>query len=195
MSALEVQGDLLTFCVPNQVNPGDSLSVSVEEHALQIEVETCRPVGEEEFLVTARAPVPLEGLVSSVAVLGSRQQPRLGERLRVMSPELPDYQALTLDISVGGLRLDVSAPLQAGELLELGVGFPGYEGDVVCEVQVLWCRPEGQRFAAGCRFVDPGNGRLRHALHSLRAPALPTPQLPRPRRQTRFAPPDLTASV
>jgi len=192
MSALEVQGDLLTFCVPTPVNPGDSLSVSVEEHALQIEVETCRPVGEEEFLVTARAPVPLEGLVSSVPVLGSRRQPRLNERLRVMSPELPEYQALTLDISQGGLRLDVSAPLQPGELLELSLSFPGYEGDVVCEVQVLWCRPEGLRFAAGCRFIDPGEGRLRHALHSLRAPALPTPQFPPPTRQTRFAPLGLT---
>ena len=192
MSALEVQGDLLTFCVPNQLYPGDSLSVSVEERALQIQVESCRPVGEEEFLVTARAPVHLEGLVSSVPVLGSRRQPRLGERLRVMSPELPDYQALTLDISDGGLRLDVSGPLQPGELLELGISFPGYEGDVLCEVQVLWCQPEGQRFAVGCRFVDPGHGRLRHALHSLRAPALPTPQAPAPKRQRRFAPLGLT---
>lgn len=82
--------------------------------------------------------------------------------------------------------------LQPGELLGLSISFPGYDGDVDCEIQVLWCRAEGYRYAAGCRFVDPGDPRLRAALHSLRAPALPTPQIPNPRRQTRFAPLGLT---
>lgn len=192
MSGLQIQGDLLTFCVPSEVRPGDSLRVSVAQQALQLEVETCRPVGDEEFLVTARAPLPLDGVLDSSPVLGSRSQPRLDERLRVMSPELPDYQALTRDISDGGLRLDVSECLEPGELLALSISFPGYEGDVDCEVQVLWCRAEGHRWVAGCRFTDPGEPRLRAGLHTLRAPALPTAQLPTPRRQTRFAPLGLT---
>lgn len=190
--SLEVQGDLLTFCVPSEVRPGDSLRISVEEHALQLEVESCRPVGDEEFLVTARAPLPLDGLLPSAPVLGSRRQSRLGERLRVMSPELPDYQALTLDISDGGLRLEVTDGLQPGELLDLSISFPGTDREVNCEVQVLWCQAEGNRFTAGCRFADPGDRRLRAALHSLRAPALPTPQIATPRRPTRLAPPGLT---
>lgn len=192
MTGLQVQGDLLTFCVPSEVRPGDNLRVSVEDRALQLEVESCRSVGEDEFLVTARAPMALDDVLDSSPVLGSRSQPRVDERLRVMSPELPDYQALTQDISNGGLRLDVSESLEPGELLALSISFPGYEGDVECEVQVLWCRAEGNRWVAGCRFTDPGEGRLRAALHTLRAPALPTGQLPTPRRQTRFAPLGLT---
>ncbi|MBX3172128.1 MAG: PilZ domain-containing protein [Candidatus Eremiobacteraeota bacterium] len=188
MSGLQVQGDLLTFCVPSQLRPGDCLRVSMKERTVQLEVESCRPIGDKEFLVTARAPVPLEGLVDSVPVLGTRRQARLDERLRVMSPELPDYQALTQDISAGGLRLDVSESLEPGELLALSISFPGYEREVDCEVQVLWCRPEGNRWVAGCRFTDPDEPRLRAGLHTLRAPALPGAQLPAPRRQARFAP-------
>lgn len=192
MSGLQVQGDLLTFCLPNEVRPGDNLRVSVEEQALDLEVETCRLVGEEEFLVTARAPMPLDGVLDSSPVLGTRSQARVDERLRVMSPELPDYQALTLDISNGGLRLDVSESLEPGELLALSISFPGYEGDVDCEVQVLWCRSEGNRWATGCRFTDPREGRLRAALQTLRASALPGAQLPSPPRLSRFAPLGLT---
>ncbi|MBN9419495.1 hypothetical protein ABS71_07965 [bacterium SCN 62-11] len=188
MSQLQVQDDLLTFCIPGEVRPGDILNVKVEQHKLQLEVESCRPVGEEQYLVTARSPMRLEGLLPSAEVLGTRRQPRMGERLRVMSPELPDYQALTLDISDGGLRLDVSDQLQPGELLALSVSFPGYDGDVQCEVQVLWCRQEGNRYVAGCRFTDPGEHRLRAALHSLRSTGLPSAQGHAPRRQSRFAP-------
>jgi len=191
MLALQVQGDLLTFCVETDVRPGDSVRVTVEEHEIPLEVESCRPVGDQEFLVTARAQMPLGGLVPSESVLGSRNHLRLDERLRVMSPELPKYQALTVDISRGGLRLDVAGELQPGELLGLSVSFPGYEGDVECEVQVLWCRPEGQRFVSGCRFLDPQDSRLTAGIHTLGAPGLPTPQLPPPVRLTRFAPLDL----
>lgn len=188
MSKLQVQDDLLTFCIPGEVRPGDILNVKVEQHKIQLEVESCRLVGEEEYLVTARSPMRLEGLLPSAEVLGTRRQPRLGERLRVMSPELPDYQALTLDISDGGLRLDVSDQLEPGELLALSISFPGSEGDVRCEVQVLWCRQEGHRFVAGCRFTDPGEHRLRAALHTLRSTGLPSAQSRAPRRQSRFAP-------
>lgn len=183
MSDLQVHGDLLTFCLPAQVQPGDPLKVTVEEHSLEITVESCRPVSDEEFLITARSPMPLEGRVESASVLGSRSEPRRPERLRVMSPELPDYQALTRDISAGGLSLEV----QPGELLGLNISFPDFEEDVSSEVQVLWCRDEGGRYAAGCRFLDPGELRLKAGLHSLHAPALSTPQLPPPRRITRMA--------
>ena len=187
MSDLQVQGDLLTFCLPAQVQPGDPLKVTVEEHSLEITVESCRPVSDEEFLITARSPMPLEGRVDSASVLGSRSHPRRPERLRVMSPELPDYQALTRDISAGGLSLELIEPLQPGELLGLNISFPGFEHDVSSEVQVLWCRDEGGRYSAGCRFLDPGEFRLKSGLQSLQAPALPTPQLPPPRRITRMA--------
>ena len=78
--------------------------------------------------------------------------------------------------------------LQPGELLALSISFPGYEGDVQCEVQVLWCRQEGNRYLAGCRFTDPGEGRLRAAFHTLRSTGLPSSQTHTPRRQSRFAP-------
>lgn len=190
MLSLQVQGDLLTFCVETEVHPGDSVSVTVDENLIPLEVESCRTVGDKEFLVTARAPMSLEGLLPSELVLGSRNHHRLEEHLRVMSPELPEYQALTLDVSKGGIRLDVAGALQPGELLGLSLSFPGHEVDVECEVQVLWCRPEGNRFVAGCRFVDPDEFRLRAGMHTLGA-ALPTPQLPPPRRVTRFAPLDM----
>ena len=192
MLSLHVQGDLLTFCVETEIRPGDSVRVTVEKQAIPLEVESCRPVGDQEFLVTARAPMPLDGLLPSESILGSRGAHRLEERLRVMSPELPDYQALTRDISKGGLRLDVAGELQPGELLGLGVSFPGLEGDVECEVQVLWCRPEGNRFVVGCRFLDPNDLRLKAGIHTLDGSvSLPTPLLPPPQRVTRFAPLDM----
>ena len=187
MSALQVQGDLLTFCLHAAVQPGEILKVRIEEHALELSVESCRQVSQEEYLVTARSPVPLEDQVDSVTVLGTRCEARIPERLRVMSAELPDYQALTRDISGGGLSLETGEPLQPGELLALNISFPGYDGEVASEVQVLWCRDEGGRYAAGCRFLDPGDLRLKAGLYTLQAPALPTPLIPPPRRLTRLA--------
>ena len=191
MLPLQVQGDLLIFCVESEAQPGDAVRLTVEEHTLELEVQSCRPVSEQEFLVTARAPMQLDGLVPSESVPGSRSEVRLGEHLRVMSPELPDYQALTVDISEGGLGLDVAAALQPGELLGLSVSFPGCAGDVKCEAQVVWCRPQGTRFVAGCRFLDPHDFRLKAGLHTLSSQALPTPLLTAPVRITRFAPLDL----
>lgn len=180
MLALQIQEDFLTFELTAPVQEGAQLLVTVTTHAqeeqkIQITALSCRQLHEESYLVTARAPISLQDLVPSDEVPGARNGNRQLQRLRVVSRELSEYSALTYDISRSGLRLETTTDLQPGELLALEIGFAGLEADVACEVQVVRCAPQGERFVAGCMFCNPGEFRLRQGLATLFTEALSSP--------------------
>jgi Tfp pilus assembly protein PilZ len=85
---------------------------------------------------------------------------RRGERMdcaiRVMSPDLPGFSAITVDFSLSGLQLDTRGALSVGQVvrLRLEVNLPERE---ILEVKarVAWCRPEGKKnYRAGLEFTQ-----------------------------------------
>lgn len=89
----------------------------------------------------------------------SKQEKRGAQRfsrgLRVSSPQLPGFQAITQDLSVSGLKLKTSGPVAVGEEWEAQIEF---DDETMSKIQVrcraVWCRPEGEAFLVGATFVD-----------------------------------------
>jgi PilZ domain len=66
-----------------------------------------------------------------------RKHPRVSHSLRVLFPQLPHYQGMTTDVSVEGIRVLTSGPLEAGEVLDLEVDIGVFP--INLKGKVRWC--------------------------------------------------------
>ena len=71
---------------------------------------------------------PVEVEVEEVAPPERRAEERLTHCARVLSKELPHFQALTLDVSDTGLRLSTNGPVEPGTRLTLSLQL--HESDI-----------------------------------------------------------------
>lgn len=164
MSEIQIQGEQVTFEVPKKVGEGARVKLSVEGgEKVTVSVEHCRPLEDGNYIVVGRANKMLDSHYSTW-VPGERRNARKPERLRVMSPDIPNYHGLTVNLSHGGVQIETEAPVAVGEQLRLEIGFqdaiPDERGgaglsDLPCQAEVLWCEPSGDRnYRIGCRFVE-----------------------------------------
>lgn len=102
----------------------------------------------------------------------ARRHPRVAKTLTVLSRDLPNYQAVTLDIGPGGLRLKTRLPLDPGEELPLSLDLPPSDLLFHCRLHVLWSKPLEDGYASGCRFVFAPAG-LARAIQRLLRPIVP----------------------
>ncbi len=102
--------------------------------------------GDMRALRELKPEVPLEGM---------RRYPRFPCSLRVFSQQLPGYQALAKDLSEGGMKLDLSGPLEPGTDLELKIETNRADWpwlDVIA--RVMWCRQKSRGgYEAGLAFL------------------------------------------
>ena len=164
---IEIHDKTLIFESIAAVPMGHSVSLSLEpDRKVQAQVEVCRPLENGNFLVLARSPEPLDAL-PSVDVAGSRSDVRVPERARVMSPMLANYSGLSVDFSLSGVQLELTGPVQVGDLLPLELTLSGAKEDLHCQAEVIWCQQDGDSgtHRAGCRFIEPD----RELYDSLRA--------------------------
>jgi len=84
-----------------------------------------------------------------------RQYPRTEARLRALSPELPNFKALSLDVSLGGMKLEVEKPISPGTRLNLSLDLdiPDQE-PLLLSGRVAWCQSYGKLFTVGLQFQD-----------------------------------------
>lgn len=108
-----------------------------------------------------------------------RRHPRLGHRIRAMSPALPEYKATVRNLSESGIGLDLSAPLEKGFQLRLRLEPDGgQDTPFEMEAEVCWCRSvlqlnhasseteRAKAFEAGLRFL-PASPESQELLSSL----------------------------
>lgn len=88
----------------------------------------------------------------------ARRWERLGHRMRIMSPALPGFQALSLDFSPLGLRVQTDGPVQAGKVFEIQVDFdwPGLE-PLSVDVRTVWCNQHADHHEVGVEFQNPSS--------------------------------------
>lgn len=63
----------------------------------------------------------------------------------------------TLDVSRGGLRVNLSRPLLTGSILQIGVELPGSDDTLYLAGEVRWCNPDPLRpgtWMAGFAVLD-----------------------------------------
>jgi hypothetical protein len=88
-----------------------------------------------------------------------RQTTRLDCRLRVLSPGLPGFKAVTVDFSTGGLQVEAQGEVAVGRELPVRLEFDSLP-TLECAARVAWCGPSaprrggpGGRVLLGLQFV------------------------------------------
>jgi hypothetical protein len=91
-----------------------------------------------------------------------RQKERVGVVFRALSRKLPEFSAVTVDLSESGLQLEMRGALEVGEQLDMRIEADMTDWqEVAFRAKVMWCRAEevrrGERssFLAGFQYVDP----------------------------------------
>lgn len=86
-----------------------------------------------------------------------REQPRQNTRFRVLSRGLPNYRALSLDYSQGGIQLETDGAMEVGQELVLDMEFDREDlADFSCPARVIWSAPDEERddrFRTGLAFL------------------------------------------
>ncbi|MEW6277742.1 MAG: PilZ domain-containing protein [Candidatus Eremiobacterota bacterium] len=97
-----------------------------------------------------------------------RRQGRVPHTIQVVSKELPNFVAMSADISETGLRLVVSQPMEAGRSLIVAFDVDDTSSvPIRIEAQTVWCRenPDGT-YWVGVRFcrLPPGQEKAMEVL-------------------------------
>ncbi len=100
----------------------------------------------------------LDGPIVEEKVTGEalRSADRAELAIRVMSPKLPGFRAMTVDLSATGLQIEMDGPLEVGAELPMKLEFDRFDLDSIeCPVQVRWCRVSNERgrYRAGFMFL------------------------------------------
>ncbi|MCE7869060.1 PilZ domain-containing protein [bacterium CPR1] len=163
--AVHYEGGELVFLAPVGFVPGylEPLGLPMPDGStreIKLRVKTSRSLGDGRFLGVGSV---LEGLAPDEQVVaqetpeGLRQAPRVPYRTGVVSPELPNYKALTLDCSLSGLQLQTDGPLPVGQVIQLSLDLRESGEPVPCLARVAWCRhaPDDGKYRVGLEFVEP----------------------------------------
>jgi len=123
---------------------------------LKARVDVLRPLESgcyQAVLVSPReAEEHLATLLPALGLPG-RRAPRLESSFRVVSPDLPGYRALAVDLSVTGIGLaGLATPLEEGARLHLKLELDSFREPVRTEATVRWCRPGRTGWRVGASF-------------------------------------------
>lgn len=129
--------------------------VEVRDHSgrhAEVEIRQRRRVDESTWLYFAEL---VSGELDSNGTgpeLRLRKHPRFPVGVRVRSPQLPDYMALTEDLSVEGAQLQISGAVRVGDELELELDIDGGVAPVRVLARVCWSRMSSP-WRAGVSFL------------------------------------------
>lgn len=161
-SYLSHEGAFLTFVSrlrPRQQALNLTLDIGDAEVRLGVLLKKARETNGGEFVCLAEIVEGSHRLsspsVPSHAFRFLRSYPRTQARLRALSPALPSFRALSLDLSQGGLKLETEDRLLPGTRIPMTLDLEIPEQDpipVTC--RVVWCQATSKSFVVGLQFVD-----------------------------------------
>ena len=161
-SYLSHDGDYLTFVSrfrPRQQTLSLTLNVGHGDLRLEVHLQQARETRTGDFICHGRITQGSE-LINSpqmpkAAEVYARTFPRINARLRALSPSLPNFRALSDDVSQGGLKLETEDKLTPGARLKmsLDLDIPGQE-PIPLTCRVVWCQSQGKKFVVGLQFLD-----------------------------------------
>ncbi len=158
-------GNSLAFACHSVLDAPDGVAVRDRSGSqAEVEIKQRRRVDESTWLYFAELiSGDLDPGGGTAPGLRLRKHPRFPVGVRVRSPQLPDYMALTEDLSVEGAQLQVSGPVRVGEELQLELDLDGGFAPVRTLARVCWSRLSSP-WRAGVAFVrieDEGQADLR----------------------------------
>lgn len=161
-SYLSHEGRLLTFVSrfrPRQQALSISLNVGDGDVRLEVHLKKARETRAGEFICQGEITEGEDQLVfpqvPGNAVKFARGTPRTAARLRALSPALPNFRALSLDLSQGGLKLETEDSLVPGTRIQmrLDLEIPDQE-PVPLDCRVVWCQATGRSYLVGLQFLE-----------------------------------------
>lgn len=161
-SYLSHQGNQLTFVTPTRPRQQAltlTLDVGHRQVRLEVQLRKARETVDGECVCQGELLSdgdPLQfALVPPEAVRYSRVFSRTAARLRALSPELPNFRALSLDLSQGGMKLETEAHLMPGTRISMTIDLDLPEQKPVpLRARVVWCRSIGRSYEVGLQFLD-----------------------------------------
>lgn len=160
---LALNEHIVTFKSSRQFVAQNRVKFEIEGHPVKVKVEEVRTGTDAEKYYLGEI---LEGAEYLEAHFSSseipvheqkRRIPRIPHRMRILSQRLPNFQALSLDFSPLGLKVQLEGPVEVGSVIPLLVDFdwPGQE-PIQTWAKVSWVRAESGHHIAGLEFVDVG---------------------------------------
>lgn len=108
------------------------------------------------FLEPENAIEPLSVLLPRPKVFeDQRGAPRIDRILRICSADIPDFQAVTVDISMTGMKMKASGPMENELVFECELEFDDATMTRLSfTAQVRWCRPVESYYEIGVMFIE-----------------------------------------
>lgn len=79
---------------------------------------------------------------------------RIERALRVSSPRLPRYLALSVDLSSSGVKLRAEGPMPPGDEFEAQIEFDDtVAAHITVLLKVAWCRSDADKYLVGASFL------------------------------------------
>lgn len=161
-SYLSHDGDKLTFVSrfrPRQQNLSLTLNVGDGDLRLEVLLQQARETHKGDFIchgvITEGGDQLSFPQVPHGAERYARNFPRTHARLRALSPSLPNFRALSVDVSQGGLKLETEAYVTPGSRIEMSLDLDIPEQEPVpLNCRVVWCQEFGKTFQVGLEFVN-----------------------------------------
>lgn len=169
----------MVFLSPKPLRLGRDNSVKVSLRAsegkarvvpLKVYVQQARPVegGQTAYIGFIDQELPFQPVTSQTSTSALRRGERMDCHLRIMSPDIATYAAISVDFSLSGLQIETKSALETGKVLRLNLETHLAELETITlTARVAWSRPEGRKaFRAGLEFHNL-SAETRHQLEEL----------------------------
>jgi PilZ domain-containing protein len=161
-SYLSHDGDKLTFVSrfrPRQQNLSLTLNVGDSDLRLEVQLQQARETHKGDFICHALITEGGDQLSFPQVPQGveryARNFPRTHARLRALSPSLPNFRALSIDVSQGGLKLEAEDYLTPGSRIEMSLDLDIPEQEPIpLNCRVVWCQAFGKTYQVGLEFIE-----------------------------------------
>jgi len=156
---VDVKSSQVTFRSRKPLAPGRPVAVRLSTGngravPVKVSVTASRPLGQgfacSAYLEEQVALPEFGPLAGGDPFL--RQTTRLDCRLRVLSPALPGFKAVTVDFSTGGLQVEAQGEVAVGRELPVRLEFDSLP-TLECSARVAWCGPTPRRGGPGGRVL------------------------------------------
>ena len=159
---LSHEGDLLTFVSrfrPKQQTLSITLDVGHGDVEVEVLLQQARETQTGEFIcqgqITEGSHHLIQPRIPESAQVFARLHRRTAARLRAISPSLPGFKALSIDLSRGGMKLETEDRLDPGSLIQmtLDLDLPD-QAPIPLTCRVVWCQATGRTYMVGLQFRD-----------------------------------------
>jgi PilZ domain-containing protein len=124
-----------------------------------------------KFLAPENALEPLSVLLPKPK--GSEEQrssPRIDRIVRVCSAHIPEFQAVTVDLSLSGMKLSTAGPMEPETFFECEIEFDDHTMTrLPFNAQVKWSRQVEQHWEVGVQFVETPKSTMSRLAYFIKA--------------------------